>query len=582
MKLTPEGGQEEEWITLDDGFGNLIPFQYHLKAYSQYGALDIYYDTIKRPLMVGGQGYLYQGESSEYYYFSYTGMNVTGTITLNDYTEPVTGIGWADKWFGDFHDDNYEWFSVRLSNGMDLNFYNVYNADNQIPDTSNYQFCSIYIDENTTNHTSEFELNRLSYLFMPDSGACYSQQWHLTMPNMDLTITTRNPNCESTYPRRAYEGSTTIEGVVNGEAVTGMGQAELTHHYVNPQINVVNPNGGEIWDGSQPVTWDLLNPDDGCPIYYDLEYSEDGGSSFIPIVGNLTDTTYFWDVSQIISGTECLLRVIGHSVDGTLVGTDISDDSFEISSQYLLDWKTYPYHEDGSLIYFPDDEGWHPSEANDGWYVHAHVTGVNSGKEYTLLLFYWLTYAPCRFFSISDDTNEEFFQEYLPANFTELALDHLEINLVPQGGQAEEWVTLEDVSQNLIPFQYHIYTISHFGELDINLDINKRPLMVGGQGYLNQGTSSSFHYFSYTLVDVSGMLTLNDFTEPISGTGWIDKTYGQFVEDNYEWFSAQLSNGMDLNFYNIFNAQDQIPDSPNYKFCSAFIDENTTNYTSDL
>jgi len=27
------------------------------------------------------------------------------------------------------------------------------------------------------------------------------------------------------------------------------------------------------------------------------------------------------------------------------------------------EWKTYPYHQEGSVIYFPEDEGWHPDAA---------------------------------------------------------------------------------------------------------------------------------------------------------------------------------------------------------------------------
>ncbi len=28
-------------------------------------------------------------------------------------------------------------------------------------------------------------------------------------------------------------------------------------------------------------------------------------------------------------------------------------------------WKTYPYHKQGSLIYFPEDEGAHPEEPSE-------------------------------------------------------------------------------------------------------------------------------------------------------------------------------------------------------------------------
>jgi predicted secreted hydrolase len=336
INVTPQGGVAEEWITLEDSLGDLIPFQYHITANSQFGSIDLFYNTIKKPLVIGGQGFVNQGLSSAFYYYSQTMLNITGTITLNEFSETINGTGWIDKTFGDYHEPNYEWFGIQLSNGMDLNFYNIFNDQEQIPETSNYRFCSMYIDDNTTNHTSEFELSRLKYVIMPDNLACYSQQWRLTMQNIDLVITTRHSNAEIFIPVRGYDGSASVTGTVNGFPVTGIGEANLKHSYSHPEINLLNPNGGEIWDGSQSVTWELLNPDDGRPVYYDLEYSIDGGSSFIPIAEDLTGTSYDWDVSGIYDGTECLLHVIGNSIDGTLEGNDISDASFQISSDLPL------------------------------------------------------------------------------------------------------------------------------------------------------------------------------------------------------------------------------------------------------
>jgi len=336
IQASPLGSSPEECITLEDSSGNLIPFQYHLSAASQHGAIDLYYNTIKRPLMVGGPGLFYIGPSGGYtYYYSQTMVALAGNLTFNNITEPVSGTAWIDKQYGDFvhpGEKGYEWFCLQLSNGMDLSFWTMFNEQNQIPDTSTYKLCNIYINDSTYTIATDFELKRLQYSFTPDSVMCYSQQWRLVLPNIDLTITTQHLNCEVTAPnsQRFYEGSATVQGVINNEQVTGRGFAELFHSYDNPNVKLISPNGGEIWDGSQPVTWQLLNPEGGRPLYYDLELSIDDGITFLPIVQGLTDTSYNWDISGLTTGTECWLRVIGYSIDTTLVGMDNSDNSFII------------------------------------------------------------------------------------------------------------------------------------------------------------------------------------------------------------------------------------------------------------
>ena len=165
---------------------------------------------------------------------------------------------------------------------------------------------------------------------MPDGERCYSKQWNFTYEDINLTITTVFDDQEVELPFRFYEGSSTIEGTVNGEAVTGVGFAELLHPYEHPDIRILSPNGGEAWDDTQPVTWQLLNPDDGRPVYYDLELSKDDKETYVPIAQGLTDTLYHWNIFDIEDGTECWLRVVGYSVDSMLVGIDETDASFVI------------------------------------------------------------------------------------------------------------------------------------------------------------------------------------------------------------------------------------------------------------
>ena len=326
IKAQPVGSIEEEWITVLDSSGKLEPFEYYIFAVSHFGEIKARINAVKRPLIMGGNGFVYQGTSGYTNYYSQTMLNLTGTLTLNGITESITGTTWIDHQYGKMKsviDEKYEWFSIQLSNGMDLNIWTIFYGQNQLPNTSNYKICGIHISELKDTTISNFNLTRLKYSFMPNSAFCYSQQWHFVWEGIDLIITTNQNNCEVLSPVRFYEGSTTIQGMVDGVPVTGIGFAELLHPYENPKIKFIKTTGNRISNDSIKIVWELLNPDEGRPIFYDLEFSNDNGITFIPIVQRLTNTSFDWDSTGSEAGSSSLLRVTGYSIDGTLRGNDI-------------------------------------------------------------------------------------------------------------------------------------------------------------------------------------------------------------------------------------------------------------------
>lgn len=354
------GGVNEEWSTRQDSVGNLIPFEYHLNAQSQNGSIDLVYIAQKRPLIVADSGYLHQGISSYTYYYSLTTLSVQGTITLNGDTETVIGTAWIDRQYGNFNPstgEKYEWFSLQLSNGMDLNVWNIFTNQNTIPDTSTYRFCSIYINDSTSLSSSDFSIEREQYVFMTGQTRCYAKKWHFVKDSIDLIFTTLHDNQEVTLPFTFYEGSVSITGTVNGTPVTGSGFAELLHNYQHPVINLIAPVNGQTWDGTQPVTWQLLNPDDGRKIYYDVEVSLNDSLHYQAVAQSLTDTTYQWDVSSIPPGSPCWIRIIGYSIDTTLTGNDYAGLSIitgteEIFTSGQSHFKVYPnpFHNETSIF----------------------------------------------------------------------------------------------------------------------------------------------------------------------------------------------------------------------------------------
>lgn len=132
-------------------------------------------------------------------------------------------------------------------------------------------------------------------------------------------------------------------------------------------INVVSPNGGEVWQGlsNQTLSW---NPA-GTSGFFNVFYSLNNGSSWISIVNNIAANNYNWTVPNSPS-TQALIRVTDATTSCQL---DISNAIFEISAaQPILNspnggevwaintnrnitWNTSTFHSTVKLEYSTDN-----------------------------------------------------------------------------------------------------------------------------------------------------------------------------------------------------------------------------------
>lgn len=327
-------GSNEYFKTKEDSTGTLIPFEYEIFSESAHGSIELDYETFKRPLIVGDSGYFPQGASNYTYYYSQSGIEVTGTLSLGSTTEPVLGTGWIDRQWGNFNPntgEKYEWFSLNLSNGQDINMWNIFTDQNTIPDTATYRILSTYINDSTQATVSDFDLTRLGYVYTQDSANCYAQIWHLVCDslNLDLELTLLYNTGEVQLPFKFIEGTTSIIGTANGDTVTGQGFAELLHTYQNPEITITNPSTSVPYQDSLLITWDWTNPDQGLNIRYDVRYSTDNQTTYNSIISGIRDTFYKWSLPAIDTASSTFIQVLAYSVDSTLFGNDIIE----------VDWK---------------------------------------------------------------------------------------------------------------------------------------------------------------------------------------------------------------------------------------------------
>lgn len=320
----------EEFVTRKDSAGNLIPFEYHVQASQANGSIDMNYRSLVRPLILEN-GFFYQGSTGFTYYYSLTKIEITGTITVDGVTETVHGTGWIDRQWGEFnpfYGEKYEWFSLQLSNGMAMNVWHIFDENNSVPDEPSYRLCSVLVNDSTDWELHDFQFTRLQYNWLPDSQRCYSRSWRLQYQNIiDVTFTTLHTNSEVLLPFRFFEGATSVTGTVYGQPVTGTGFAECLHSYAHPQVQLTEPDEGDHWNILDPITWQLMNPDSGRPVYYDVEYSIDNKATFTKIAQQLTDTFYYYAGGGLVEGSDVWLRITGYSVDSALVGVYTTNES---------------------------------------------------------------------------------------------------------------------------------------------------------------------------------------------------------------------------------------------------------------
>jgi hypothetical protein len=96
-----------------------------------------------------------------------------------------------------------------------------------------------------------------------------------------------------------------------------------------PIVELIAPNGGEVWNGTRTIEWDAVDPN-GDELGFALWYSDNNGSDWTLLIDGLMGTTYDWNTTQHDDGTEYMIRVV--AFDGMLDSSDTSDNPFELDN----------------------------------------------------------------------------------------------------------------------------------------------------------------------------------------------------------------------------------------------------------
>ncbi len=221
----------EDWEAAGTG---AEAFPMHLSASEDGVGIDLTLRPAKPMVLQGERGLSQKGEGrgNASYYYSYTRLTTTGTVTLGGQTFEVTGRSWMDReWstsaLGE-DQEGWDWFALQLSNGQDLMYYQIRDTTGAPSAYSEGVLVSIEGGK-ARLEKSEVEIEVLSTWQSAD-GATYPARWRLRVPseNVDLTIEPYVADQELDASVRYWEGAVEVTGTSGGEAVSGSGYVEMT------------------------------------------------------------------------------------------------------------------------------------------------------------------------------------------------------------------------------------------------------------------------------------------------------------------------------------------------------------------
>ena len=222
----------EDW-SMEGSPANLFPMR--LRAAQDDVAIDLALETAKPLVLQGDRGLDPKGPEpgNASYYYSFTRLPTTGTITVEGRSYPVRGLSWKDhEWSTSALADDqvgWDWFALQLSNGQDLMFYQLRRRDGTASLFTNGVL--VAPDGSTTPLApTDVTLDVLDTWTSPRSDAAYPARWQFRVPShtLDLQITPHMADQELDVSVRYWEGAVRVEGTVDGAVVSGHGYVEMT------------------------------------------------------------------------------------------------------------------------------------------------------------------------------------------------------------------------------------------------------------------------------------------------------------------------------------------------------------------
>ena len=217
----------DHWFRTDER-----SLSYKLESFGGGLSLDLTLVSDKPPLPGSGEG-ISEWTGGDSYYYSLTRLKAKGRIEVQGEKLDVDGMGWMDhQWIVSLGQGGWDWFAVQLDNNTELVFWRIVNPDESV---KSYDL-TIMFPDNSIYHTRKLTLDKLDFWVSQESGREYGVLWRVRerARGLDLQIEARHREQEirmfealSIPSFYFWEGRTSVSGYLDGNAISGVGYAEL-------------------------------------------------------------------------------------------------------------------------------------------------------------------------------------------------------------------------------------------------------------------------------------------------------------------------------------------------------------------
>lgn len=193
------------------------------------------------------------------------------------------------------------------------------------------------------------------------------------------------------------------------------------------------------------------------------------------------------------------------------------------------------------------------SYLTEWWYYNGHLVDESGGRYgYELCFFRLSKLGYFAHFAITDETRKTF--QHMRKFY-----DPREVTISETGADlAYGPLGMEQRGE----FTYRIRGSTGSDTLDLDMKLEKNPLVINGNGLIDMPEGLSSYYYSLTRLSTVGQLLLNGVNVPVSGVSWMDHQWGNFIacRIGWDWFSFQMEDNTEYNLFSFRNESGTIID----------------------
>ena len=210
------------------------------------------------------------------------------------------------------------------------------------------------------------------------------------------------------------------------------------------------------------------------------------------------------------------------------------------------------------LINLPVDEGAH-SSGIEWWYFNGHLTD-DAARDYS---FHFVTFQIGSNYSEGDASQGgQLAQLSWADHANQVYLTGEKVSLrtpdpVPGNFDFDlsGWQMSGDGKEYALAFDTGTYSAS-IGAISV-----KPAAFHQKAGFVDLGPAGDTFYYTRPRLELVGTLTINGIDRPVTGTGWMDHQWGDFVprQVGWDWMSLQLDDGSELMTVLVWDPEERQP-----------------------